>query len=87
MTYKNCQSCGIPFSKDPQHGGTEKDGSKSLKFCSYCYADGEFIGGEVTLKEFSEISRKGMLEGGKSKFFAWLFSRPFMIGHLERWKK
>jgi len=87
QTYKNCQSCGIPLNKDIHKGGTESDGSKSVKYCSYCYADGKFISGNVTLKEFSEISRKGMLQGGKSKLFAWIFSRPFMMGHLERWKK
>ena len=86
QTYKNCQSCGIPLHKDPQGGGTEKDGTKSTKYCSYCYANGEFNGGIVTLQEFSELSRKGMIEGGHNKFFAWLFSRPFMLGHLERWK-
>lgn len=83
---KKCQSCGMPLNKDKQGGGTEKNGTKSTKYCSYCYANGEFNGGNVTLKEFSEISRKGMIEGGQNKFFAWLFSRPFMLGHLERWK-
>lgn len=85
-TYKNCQSCGMPLSKDPQGGGTEKDGSKSAKYCSYCYKDGSFVSGNVTLKEFSEWSKKAMIDGGMNKFSAWLFSRPFMIGHLERWK-
>ncbi len=84
--YKNCQSCGMPLHKDPQGGGTEKDGSKSTKYCSYCYSIGEFNGGNVSLKEFSEASRNGMIESGYNKFFAWLFSRPFMLGHLERWK-
>ncbi len=84
--YKNCQSCGIPLHKDPQGGGTEKDGTKSTMYCGYCYADGQFIGGDISLKEFSELSRKGMVDGGHNKFFVWLFSRPFMIGHLERWK-
>ncbi len=83
---KNCQSCGMPLSRDTRGCGTEKDGTGSTKYCSYCYANGEFTGGNVTLKEFAEISREGMIKGGKSKFFAWLFSRPFMIGHLERWK-
>jgi len=86
-TYKNCQSCGMPLSKDEKGGGTEKDGTKSLKYCSYCYNNGEFVGGNVTLQEFSENSRKGMIAGGHNKFFAWMFSRPFMLQHLERWKK
>lgn len=76
----------MPLHKDPQGGGTEKDGTKSIKYCSYCYSNGEFNGGNVSLKEFSEASRTGMIEGGHNKFFAWLFSRPFMLGHLERWK-
>ncbi|MFF2587967.1 zinc ribbon domain-containing protein [Peribacillus butanolivorans] len=40
--YKTCQSCGMPFSKDELGGGTEKDGSKSTKYCSHCYINGEF---------------------------------------------
>lgn len=76
----------MPLHKDPQGGGTEKDETKSTKYCSYCYSDGEFNGGNVSLKEFSDASRSGMIEGGQNKFFAWLFSRPFMLGHLERWK-
>lgn len=84
--YKNCQSCGMPLNKDVQGGGTEKDGSKSQKYCSLCYSNGQFNGGDISLQEFSEASRKGMIASGKSKFFAWIFSRPFMLGHLERWK-
>ena len=38
-----CQSCGMPLSKDPKNGGTNKDGSKSDKYCSYCYKDGKFM--------------------------------------------
>lgn len=87
QTYKNCQSCGMPLHKDAQGGGTENDGSKSTKYCSYCYQNGEFIGGNISIQEFSEFSRKGMIEGGQNKFLAWLFSRPFMLAHLERWKK
>lgn len=84
--YKNCQSCGMPLKKDPQGGGSEADGTKSSKYCSYCYANGSFKSGDVSINEFAEFSKKAMLDGGMNSFFAWLFSRPFMIGHLERWK-
>ncbi len=84
---KNCQSCGMPISKDQNGGGTEKDGSKSKLYCSFCYANGEFVGGNVSLEAFSKMTQKGMIEGGQNRFFAWLFSRPFMLGHLARWKK
>lgn len=33
-------------------------GTKSTKYCSYCYTNGEFKGGNVTLKEFSELSKE-----------------------------
>lgn len=32
--YKNCQSCGMPMSRDEQGGGTNADGSKSTMDCS-----------------------------------------------------
>jgi len=46
-TYKFCQSCGMPMKQDLQKGGTEKDGSKNNKYCSYCYKEGEFTSPEV----------------------------------------
>ena len=80
---KMCQSCGMPLSKDPNGGGTEKDGSKNLKFCSYCYQNGEFTF-TGTVQEFQEFCRQKMIEGGHSKFISWLFTRG--VKRLERWK-
>lgn len=78
-----CQSCGMPLSKDPQGGGTNAEGSKSEKYCSYCYQNGKFtFNGTVT--EFQEHCRTKMKEGGHSGFMAWLFSRG--LKRLERWK-
>ncbi len=80
-----CQSCGMPISKDPQKGGTEKDGSKSEKFCSYCYQEGEFMSPEInTPEKMQELCIEKMKEQGMSKFVAWLFTRG--IPKLERWK-
>ena len=82
-TYKNCQSCGIPFSKDPNGSGMNADGSKSEKYCSYCYPNGAFtFNGNV--KEMQDFCRTQMINGGHSKFTAWLFSRG--LNRLERWK-
>ena len=81
--YKMCQSCGMPLSKDPDGGGTETDGSKSPKYCSYCYVNGEFtFTGNV--QEFQEYCRTKMREDGHSKFISWLFTRG--LKRLERWK-
>ncbi len=81
---KFCQSCAMPMSKDPGHGGTEADGSKSDLYCSYCYQGGEFTF-KGTAVEFQEFCRKMMIENGQPRFLAWLFSRN--LKRLERWKK
>ena len=78
-----CQSCGMPLKKDPDGGGTNADGSTNKKYCSYCYQNGEFVGGETTVEEFQEFCRKKMIENGTPKLFAWFFSRG--MKRLERW--
>jgi hypothetical protein len=51
-TMEMCQSCGMPMNKDPNGGGTNADGSKNNKYCSYCFQNGEFDGRETTVEEF-----------------------------------
>lgn len=80
---KMCQSCGMPMSKDPQRGGTNSDGTKNLKYCSYCYHNGIFTF-QGSVKEFQEFCRRKMMESGHSGFLAWLFTRG--MKRLERWK-
>lgn len=80
---KMCQSCGMPMSKDEHGGGTNTDGTKTLKYCSYCYRDGVFaFDGNVS--DFQEFCRQKMIEGGHSKFMSWLFTRG--MKRLKRWK-
>jgi hypothetical protein len=82
---KFCQSCGLPLKKDPKNGGTEKDGSLSKKYCSYCYQDGMFCSPEIdSAKKMQEFCIEKMKEQGMSKIVAWLFTRG--IPRLERWK-
>lgn len=85
--YKSCQSCGMPKSKDTGNGGTEKDGSKSEKYCSYCYKDGEFfMKYEIdTAQKMQKMCIKMMKKEGMNGTLAWLFTRG--IPRLERWKK
>ncbi len=80
---KMCQSCGMPLSKDPNVGGTNTDGSKNQMYCSYCYQNGEFTY-KGNVKDFQEFCRQKMIEGGHSKFIAWLFTRG--MKRLGRWK-
>ncbi len=36
-----CQCCAMLLSEE--NLGTEKDGSSSMDYCRYCYADGRFL--------------------------------------------
>lgn len=83
-TYKNCQSCGMPLSKDP--GGTEVDGSKSQKYCSKCYTHGAFTHPEIDTAEKMQVHVKQVMKGmGFPGFLAGFFTKG--IPRLERWKK
>jgi hypothetical protein len=72
-----CESCLMPFSKDP--GRREND-----QYCSYCFKGGKLCY-EGDLKGFQKVCYEGMLERGmsplKAKFFA------FLVRFAPRWKK
>jgi hypothetical protein len=80
-----CQSCGMPMAKDPGGGGTEKDGSKSLEYCSKCYANGEFTQPNMTVGEMQQLVKDKMKEMGFPGFLAGLFTKN--IPNLKRWKQ
>jgi hypothetical protein len=84
--HKNCQSCGMPAKMDKGNGGTEKDGSKSAKYCSYCYQNGEFFNkAEIdTAQKMQKLCIEKMKEQGMNGIIAWLFTRG--IPKLERWR-
>ena len=83
--YKNCQSCGMPLSKDDMGGGTEKDGTKSTKYCSHCYQDGAFTLPNISMDEMKNLVTDKIVEFGFPKFLAGFFT--INIPKLERWKK
>lgn len=82
--YKNCQSCGMPFKKDPQGGGTNFDGSISLMYCSYCYQEGKFTRPDFTVQEMQKFCTEKMVEMKFPRFLAKFFALG--IPKLERWK-
>ncbi len=84
-TYKNCQSCGMPLSKDPNGGGSNVDGSKSNIYCGYCYVNGKFTQPDITVTQMQEFVKGKMKEMGFPRFLAGFFTRG--IPKLERWKK
>lgn len=81
---QNCQSCGMPLSKDPEGGGSEVDGGRSALFCSLCYGNGAFLHPNVGLKEFQAHCVDGMSAKGMPRFLAWLMTRG--MGRLQRWR-
>jgi hypothetical protein len=82
--YKNCQSCGMPLSKDPENGGTNADGSKSEMYCSYCYQEGAFTQPDFSVDEMKKFCKEKMKEMGFPGFIAGFFTMG--IPKLERWK-
>lgn len=82
--FKNCQSCGMPLSRDPEKGGTNLDGSKSIVYCSYCYLDGAFTQPDFSVEDMKKFCKGKMKEMGFPGFLAGFFTMG--IPKLERWK-
>jgi hypothetical protein len=45
-----CQSCSMPMTT-PEHFGTERDGSRSNEYCTYCYEKGEFTNPQMRMED------------------------------------
>jgi hypothetical protein len=72
------------MNKDPEGGGLEKDGTKSNKYCSYCYGEGQFLNDTIkTPKEMQKFCIEKMKEQGTPKILGWLLTRS--IPKLQRW--
>jgi hypothetical protein len=82
--FKDCQSCGMPLSRDEQGGGTEADGSRSKKYCSHCYVQGAFTLPDISLEEMKERVKGKLKEFGIPGFLAGFFTRK--MAKLERWR-
>ena len=81
---KQCQSCGMPLEQGKK-SGTEADGSKSLKYCSLCYSEGEFYKPDMTIDEMKQILDDTVgKQGIRGKFIAWM--GKMQLPKLERWQ-
>ena len=83
-SYRNCQSCGMPFKRDEKGGGTNSDGSKSTVYCSHCYQQGRFTMPDLTIEQMQQLVKGKLKEFGFPGFIAGFFTRG--IPRLERWK-
>lgn len=73
-----CESCLMPFDKDP--GVREND-----RYCSLCFRDGKLCYEGSDLKEFQNAAYEGMLARGTNKYLAMFYA--WMIRFAPRWKK
>ena len=74
---QNCESCLMPFDKDPGIRESEK-------YCSLCYKNGALCYPGNDLKEFQKACYEKMVAGGMNKFKAKFFT--WMIRFAPRWK-
>lgn len=63
------------MAKDPGHGRTEKDGSKSEKFCAYCDEGDVFQNPGFSAMDMQTVFVEQMKKQGTNSFLAWLFKR------------
>ena len=83
---KQCQSCGMPLQTERAGDcrGSEKDGSKSSKWCQLCYLDGAFINPDCTLDEMKDIVDTALREQGRGKIMRMMALSQ--IPRLDRWR-
>lgn len=74
----------MPLDKDPKHGGLEKDGTRSRKYCSLCYDDGVFLQPDIKMSSMQHLVIHAMQRQGWPRPVAWLMTRP--IARLDRWR-
>jgi hypothetical protein len=67
--------------------GTETDGSKSKDYCKFCYQDGSFLDGGISLEDKIErLVKIGVENLGMSEEQARKMAEGKLPG-LKRWKR
>ena len=74
----SCESCLMPFDKDP--GVRESE-----RYCSYCFKDGKLCYEGSDVKEFKKRCYEGMRKNGTNPLKARVLT--FMVGFAPRWRK
>jgi hypothetical protein len=75
-----CQSCMMPFKKDPKGENRESE-----IYCSYCFTGGKLCYEGSDVKEFKKAMTEAIVARGEPRWKARLFA--FMAGFAPRWKK
>lgn len=74
----------MPLKQDPKGGGTNANGSKSDRYCSYCYADGRFTHPGMAVDEMKAFVVEKRREMKIPRFLGRFFTRN--LHKLERWR-
>lgn len=83
MTYTttgSCESCMMPFTKDPRGGEREHE-----RYCSYCFQDGALCYKGDDVREFKNAMIAAMVARGESPLKARFFA--FLAGFAPRWRR
>lgn len=75
-----CESCLMPFKKDPLG-----DRRESTQYCSYCFNNGKLCYEGTDLKEFKKRMIEAIVSRGEGRIKAHIFA--FLAGFAPRWKK
>lgn len=76
----NCESCLMPFSKDPA-GENRED----ARYCSYCFTDGKLCYEGNDFAGFKKAMIDAIVARGGSRIIAHIYA--FMASFAPRWKK
>ncbi len=74
----------MPMKKDPNHGGTNTDGTKNNNYCSLCYEQGAFTDEFTSSDEMVGFVKEKLSEMGYGSLKRWFFTSH--IPKLERWQ-
>jgi hypothetical protein len=78
-----CQSCGMPLDAEALKG-TEKNGSKSNKYCKYCYENGVFKDPKMNL---DEMKNNVIIQMKKREIHEHAIQKAInILPMLSRWK-
>lgn len=76
----SCESCLIPFTKDPKGADREQP-----LYCSYCFSNGKLCYEGTDVREFRRKMIEAIVARGENVWKARFFA--FMAGFAPRWKK
>ena len=79
-----CQSCSMPLSRDEKGGGTERNGQKSIEYCSHCYSNGTFLQPDITLPQMIELVHAKLKSMYIPGFLCKYFTKD--MPQLKRWR-